>query len=237
MRGLAFFGNYALVGLSKLRSKTFGGLTLETRLAAEQKTAQCGLVVININTGDIVHSLHIDGAVEELFDIVALANVQLPRALGFQDDDIDRLIRFPGSGGMVTTKPTVKRPSLSKSPQIAGLPCRTRTQNASASPVKFQQVYHLSPDNLAPYDAMTCPSLQNRWQTQPQRGELLAVSASINGEMVGFTVAEQFVSDDVTPASELISLFVLPAYRHQGIATALVKYLQQLLATSASLSI
>ena len=228
VRGLAFFGDYALVGLSKLRSKTFGGLALEIRLAAEQKTSQCGLVIIDINTGDIVHSLHIDGAVEELFDIVVLPNVQLPRALGFQNDDIDRLISFPGSGGIVTTKPTVKRPGVGKPVQTAGLPRLSQLANASESPVKFQQVYHLTPDNLVPYDAMTYPSLQNRWQTQPQRGELLGVSASVDGEMIGFAIAEQFI-DNAVECAELLSLYILPDYRQQGIDTALFNYLQELI--------
>ena len=95
VRGLAFVGDYAIVGLSKLRSKTFAGLGLETRLASEGKTSQCGLMVVDLTTGTIINSLQIEGVVEELFDVVVLPNVGLPRALGFQDDDIDRLVNFP----------------------------------------------------------------------------------------------------------------------------------------------
>ena len=235
VRGLAFVGDYALVGLSKLRSTSFGGLALEQRLADAGESSQCGLLVIDITTGAVVHSLHIDGAVEELFDVVVLPEVQRPRALGFQGDDIDRLISFPGSGGLVTTKPTVKRPGIGQAVQTAGLPRNAQLAHAtavtevSAAPVKYQQVYHLTPDNLAPYDAMTSPSLQQRWPGQPLRGELLGVSASVEGEMVGFAVAEQLTQADASPASELLSLRVLPAYRHQGIATALVKHLQKLM--------
>lgn len=231
VRGLVFVGDYALVGLSKLRSKSFGGLVLEQRLADAGQTSQCGLLVIDIMTGAIVQSLQIDGVVEELFDVVVLPHVQLPKALGFQDDGIDRLISFPGSGGLITTKPTVKRPGIGQPVQSAGLPRTSQRAIASKSPVKFQQVYHLTSNNLAPYEAMTYPSLQNRWQMQPQRGELLGVSASVDGEMVGFAVAEHYVQDDATPASELLSLLVLPTYRHQGIATFLLRHLQRLLAT------
>lgn len=230
VRGLAFVGDYALVGLSKLRSQSFGGLALEQRLADTGQTSQCGLRVIDLNTGAIVHSLTIDGSVEELFDVVVLPDVQWPRALGFQDDDIERLINFPGSSGLVTTKPTVKRPGIGSPAQTAGLPRVSQLADADGSAiVKYQRVYHLNPDNLAPYDAMTYPSLQARWQTQPQRGELLGVSASVDGAMVGFAIAEQFIENTLQRA-ELISLFVLPDYRDQGIATALVKHLQQLLA-------
>ena len=229
VRGLAFFGDYALVGLSKLRSKTFAGLALETRLAELGKTSQCGLMVVDINTGAIVHWLHIAGVVEELFDVVVLPKVRQPRAIGFQDDDIERLITFPNSSGIVITKPTVKRPGLGKPVPVAGLPRPAQSPNMNKPTVKYQQVYHLNPENMLAYDAMTYPSLQARWQTQPQRGELLGVSASVAGEMVGFAVAEHFTPADSETAAELLSLFVLADYRHQGIGTTLVRHLQQLI--------
>lgn len=112
VRGLAFWKNFAFVGLSKLRSPTFSGLPLEERLTADGKTSQSGLMVIDINTGKTLHWLHFDGVVEELFDIVVLPGVRQPQALGFQSEEIERLVTFPGSGGIVTTKPTAKRPSL-----------------------------------------------------------------------------------------------------------------------------
>lgn len=229
VRGLAFFGDYALVGLSKLRSKTFAGLALETRLEAQGQSSQCGLVVVDMNTGVILHWLHIDGVVEELFDVVVLPKVRQPKALGFQNDDIERLVNFPNSGGIVTTKPTVERPGLSKSLPVAGLPSAIHTQYTENKPVvKYQRVYHLNPENLAAYDTMTYPSLKNRWQTQAQRGELFGVSASVAGKMVGFAVAEQIVQANSEKIAELISLYVLPAYRHQGIGTTLTRYLQKL---------
>ena len=227
VRGLVFYSDYAVIGLSKLRSKTFAGLTLETRLADEGNTSQCGLRVIDLKTGAIVHSLEINGVVEELFDVVVLPSVRLPRAVGFQDDDIDRLVTYPNSGGIVTTKPTVKRPGIGKAVQVAGLPRTSQLTDQAEYTIKYQRVYHLNPDNLQPYDAMTYPSLRTRWQTQPQRGELLGVSASIAGDMVGFGVAELFTQANTEQTAELISLFVLPAYRKQGIGTALVKYLQK----------
>ncbi len=227
VRGLAFVGDYAVVGLSKLRSKTFAGLALETRLAADGKTAQCGLMVVDLQTGDIMHWLNIEGVVEELFDVVVLPNVRLPRAIGFQDDDIERLVTFPNSGGMVITKPTVKRPGISKPLQAPGLPRASHLPNTEQLTIKYQQVFHLNPENLASYDGMTYPSLQIRWQTQPPRGELLGISASVSGKMIGLAVAEHFAQASSEQEVELISLFVLPEYRHQGIGTTLVRHLQK----------
>jgi len=78
VRGLAFYGDYAIVGLSKLRSKTFSGLGLETRLADQGIDPQCGLMVIDLASGQCVHWLHIDGVVEELFDVAVLPGVRRP---------------------------------------------------------------------------------------------------------------------------------------------------------------
>lgn len=232
VRGLAFWKNYALVGLSQLRSKAFTGLSLENRLAAENITAQCGLVVVDLETGKLLHALHIGGVVEELFDVVVLPDVRQPRALGFQDDDIDRLISFPESGGIITTKPTVKRPGLSQPTQVAGLPRMSQIGDPGEVAVKYQKVYHLTPENLLQYDEMTYPSLRNRWKTQPQRGELLGVSASVDGEMVGLAVAETW-QEGTERHVELISSYVLPAYRQQSIEKQLHRHLQQAINHSA----
>lgn len=242
VRGLAFHGDFALVGLSKLRSKSFAGLGLETRLAKQGQPSQCGLMVVDLATGQVVHDLRIDGIVEELFDVVVLPGVRRPAALGFQDDDIDRLVSYPGSNGLVVTKPTVKRPGVGRPVQKAGLPRPAQNLRAdeivaadaadvlalSDAPIKYQQVFHLNPENLLPYEGMTQPSLRQRWRSQPQRGELLGVSASAAGDMVGFAVAEVFQTPDAQTVAELLSLKVLKPYADSGIDATLLAHLQKL---------
>ena len=225
VRGLAFHGDYALVGLSQLRSTSFGGLLLEQRLAAEGQTAQCGLAIINLNSGALEHWLHFSTLVTELFDLVVIPGARQPRALGLQEDALERLVTFPGSGGIVITKPTVKRPGQSAPLQVSGLPRPTPEWPAEMQAIKYQRVFHLNPDNLIPYDSMTWPSLRQRWQTQPPRGELFGVSASVQGEMVGFGIAERFLQNQ-SAAAELLSLFVLPQYRSQGVAERLMHELE-----------
>jgi uncharacterized protein (TIGR03032 family) len=93
MRGLAFINDFAVIGLSKPRhNKTFSGLPLDDNLRAKDAEARCGLQVIDLRTGDIVHWLRIDGIVEELYDVVVLPEVHRPMALGFKTDEIRRLI-------------------------------------------------------------------------------------------------------------------------------------------------
>ncbi|PSF39566.1 TIGR03032 family protein [Aphanothece hegewaldii CCALA 016] len=93
LRGLAFSGDFAIVGLSKPReNKTFSGLLLNEKLNSLNANARCGLFVIDLNRGDIVHSLTIDGVVEELYDVVVLPRIRRPMAIGFKSDEIRRVI-------------------------------------------------------------------------------------------------------------------------------------------------
>jgi uncharacterized protein (TIGR03032 family) len=93
LRGLSFHGGFAIVGLSRPReNKTFTGLPLEEALAKRGAEAQCGLMVIDLKTGAIVHWLKIEGIVDELYDVVVLPGVRRPMVLGLKTDEIRRLL-------------------------------------------------------------------------------------------------------------------------------------------------
>ena len=93
LRGLSFCGDFAVVGISKPRhNKTFSGLVLDEQLQAKQAQARCGLLVIDLRSGDIVHSLRIEGVVEELYDVQVLPGVRQPMAIGLKTDEIRRVI-------------------------------------------------------------------------------------------------------------------------------------------------
>ncbi len=93
LRGLGFIGDFAVVGLSKPRGdKTFTGLPLDDALAGKNAEAQCAIQVIDLKTGDAVHWLRMDSLVEELYDVVVLAGVRRPMAVGFKTDEIRRVL-------------------------------------------------------------------------------------------------------------------------------------------------
>ena len=93
LRGLTFVGDFAVVGLSRPRHDgSFSGLNLDDELARRGAVPRCGLAVIDLRTGDLVHQLRIEGVVEELYDVVALPGVRQPHALGFQSDEIRRVL-------------------------------------------------------------------------------------------------------------------------------------------------
>ncbi|MEA5568702.1 TIGR03032 family protein [Anabaena sp. UHCC 0399] len=248
VRGLAFWQNFAFIGLSQLRSQSFTGLTLEKRLMSEGNRPQSGLMVIDLKTGEPLHWLYFQSVIEELFDVVVLPGVHQPQVIGLQEEEIQRLVTFPNSGGIVTTKPTAKRPSKGAKPPIAGLPTSPPAPllqgeggNIIAPPfptregglgglgqtVRYQRVYHLNTSNALNYDELTFPRLQQRWQKTPPKGELTGLSASLDGSIVGFAIAERLNPE----TAEIISLFVLPEYRKQGIGTRLVAYLERELKT------
>jgi len=93
LRGMSFHGHFAVVGLSKQRgNRTFGDLALEDELAERDADPRCGLHVIDLRTGDVVHWLRIEGVIEELYDVVTIPGVRRPTAIGFVSDEIRRVI-------------------------------------------------------------------------------------------------------------------------------------------------
>ena len=93
LRGLSFHGDFAIVGMSKSReNKTFSGLKLDENLNASDGEARCGIQIIDLRSGDVVHWLRIEGVVRELYDVVALPGVVRPQALGFKTDEIRRVL-------------------------------------------------------------------------------------------------------------------------------------------------
>lgn len=101
LRGLAFQSDFAIVGSSKQReNRTFSGLALDDNLGKAQAEPRCGVYVIDLRTGDIVHWLRIEGVVTELYDVVALPGVVRPQAIGTVTDEIRRVLRVGESGSL-----------------------------------------------------------------------------------------------------------------------------------------
>ena len=93
LRGLAFCGHFAVVGLSTCReNRTFSGLKLDAELARRDAEPRCAVAVVDLRTGDAVHWLRITGFVKELYDVAVVPGVIRPMALGFKSDEIRRHI-------------------------------------------------------------------------------------------------------------------------------------------------
>jgi uncharacterized protein (TIGR03032 family) len=92
-RGLSFAGGQAVVGLSLAReNRTFSGLALDDALKRRDAEPRCGLAVIDLGSGDMVHWVRIEGVVRELYDVAFLPGVRRPAAIGFKTDEVKQLI-------------------------------------------------------------------------------------------------------------------------------------------------
>lgn len=93
LRGLSFIGDYAIIGSSLPRdNQTFNGLALNDKLKEYDAEARCGLFIVNLNTGDVPHWARITGTITELYDVTVLPGVKRPSIVGFQTDEIRRMI-------------------------------------------------------------------------------------------------------------------------------------------------
>lgn len=94
VRGLRFFGDYAIVGISKPRHNTFKGLPLDDELPKRNEEPVCGVYVIDINTGEVAHKITITGSVEEIYDVMMLPNTQTPMLVGLQGPEVKTFVKF-----------------------------------------------------------------------------------------------------------------------------------------------
>lgn len=82
LRGLALHDGFAFVTLSKPRNGNFSGLQLDEEMRARDATAWCGVMIVDLATGDVVEWIRLEGQIAELFDVVAMPGVRCPMAIG-----------------------------------------------------------------------------------------------------------------------------------------------------------
>ena len=95
LRGLAFYQNFAFVGLSKPRYERFEGLALDQRLQETDSEPWCGIQIIDLTTRTCVDWFRIDGEVAELYDIAVIPETICPMGLTENSNEVTNLITFP----------------------------------------------------------------------------------------------------------------------------------------------
>ncbi|MHB8472079.1 MAG: TIGR03032 family protein [Gammaproteobacteria bacterium] len=216
-RGLAFHKGHALVGLSKPRdNRLFTGLALDERLAAEGVEPRCGLRVIDLVTGEVLHWLDFEGVVTELYDVQILAGVRRPMALGFRSAEIRQLISFEHRGKRMLHECTVAAGAVGANGPIepgTAAECRYETRVDRSVAQLIDQLNELS-----------FPDLARQARARSLCEPLLTVTAESRNEPVGMIVAECPPTGD---AARILSWFVAPAQRGRGIGSALLMQMQQ----------
>lgn len=228
MRGLAFHGDCAIVGLSKPRERTFSGLALDERLEAKDAQARCGLMMIDLNTGNVVNWLELQGIVTELYDVQVLPGVRCPMSLGFKTDEVRRIITIDQPPAAVLhTLSVLDEPKPQPAP-----PAPAPRRRASRRPVQDGAYkYHLSLDMtveaaVKEYEALTFPSIQKQAQAKPITEPLVTLAASHQGQFVGLALAEILPAGDT---ARVLSLFVARGHRRRGVGATLLAHLEHAL--------
>lgn len=92
LRGLAFVGNYALVGLCKIReTNVFGGMPVQARYP----DLQCGISVIDTRSGREVGRFSITAGCTEIYDIRFLKGQQRVNVLNLDRDETRQAFNAP----------------------------------------------------------------------------------------------------------------------------------------------
>jgi uncharacterized protein (TIGR03032 family) len=91
-RGLAMWGPYAFVGLSKIRSTSaMDGVPLAQR----REELRCGIGVVDLRSGRVIAFLEFQTAVEEIFDVQLLHDLRFPEIMGFQKETLHHTFVIP----------------------------------------------------------------------------------------------------------------------------------------------
>jgi len=91
-RGLALCGQYAFIGLSKIRpTSAMDGVPLALR----RDQLKCGVAVVDLTIARICAMLEFQTAVEEIFDVQLLAGVRFPEVMGFHKDTVQHTFVIP----------------------------------------------------------------------------------------------------------------------------------------------
>ncbi len=99
LRGLAFAGDFALVGLSQCREeRTFQGLPLDDALRRRGDDARCAVMVVDLKSGAVAHWIDFGGEVRELYDVQVIADVRCPTALGLRSKEIWGVVTHEENG-------------------------------------------------------------------------------------------------------------------------------------------
>ncbi len=94
LRGLAFVGPYALVGLSKIRERhIFGGLPIQKDFDA----LRCGVGVVDLRSGRLAGLFEFTSGCEELYDVQFLPGVRRPMILNLQKEAVRQAMTEPDS--------------------------------------------------------------------------------------------------------------------------------------------
>jgi uncharacterized protein (TIGR03032 family) len=95
LRGLTFHGDFAFIGSSIPRAgSVIKHSKLESSIATKGQVQTCGIFIVNLKLGKVVHSVRISGAVQEVYDVAVLTNTFRPRAESPESEALDFMLNI-----------------------------------------------------------------------------------------------------------------------------------------------
>lgn len=120
LRGLAFVGPFALVGLCKIREKhIFGGLPIQSRY----ERLRCGVAVVDLRSGAEVGMLEFTAGCEELYDVQFLPGVRRPMILNLEKEAARQAMTHPESSWWLRPSAEIRDGDRGSGAQGASLAC------------------------------------------------------------------------------------------------------------------
>ena len=92
LRGLRFYGKYALLGMSLPRNQIFAGLPLDELLKENSAESECAIYVIDLDRGTVVYRIRITGSVTEIYDMIVLEETRQPMMIGLEGQEVLRFV-------------------------------------------------------------------------------------------------------------------------------------------------
>lgn len=94
LRGMTIHDGHAIVTVSKPRDGTFKHLSLDGELKARDAEAWCGLLIVDLASGNLVEWIRLEGHITELFDVTVMPGVACPMAVGPDTPEMRGTISF-----------------------------------------------------------------------------------------------------------------------------------------------
>lgn len=94
LRGMSIVDGHAIVTVSKPRNGSFAGLLLDGELKARDAEPWCGVLIVNLASGDIVEWIRLEGHITEMFDVAAMPGVVCPMSVGPNTAEMQNTISF-----------------------------------------------------------------------------------------------------------------------------------------------
>ena len=98
-RGLAFIGNWAVIGVSRSRyDDGFKKLPLKGVLQERNEQPQCGLMIVDLKTGCVAHRLNFQHTMKEISNVSIIPEVRQATMLAFSNQEqISGFITLPNA--------------------------------------------------------------------------------------------------------------------------------------------